>query len=565
VVILPVHQGTPEWGSARAKYYRTASRAPVVMGASLYQSRNELLQELKTGIAREIDANTQALFDAGHAAEAEARKIVEGYLKAPLLPLTCLTDDNYLLASFDGINEGRRIGWECKLWNNELAARVRQKELDPHYYWQLEHQAIVGNLDYIIFTCSDGTPEKTVHLKYVPVSSRANALLAGWKQFDADLANYQHVEILPPVTATPVMQLPALSIIVNGSISLTDNLKVFGEKLTAFIERLPKAPATDEEFAQADQAIKILETAQEALEAAESSALAQVASVDEMRRTVALYAGQARSTRLMLTKLVAARKDSIRMEIVQGGRTELAKRISLHNELFGKAYMPTIAEDFAGAIRGKKTIASLRDAVATELARATIEATAIAGKIGLNLKTLRELGSDHKFLFADTPQLVLKEPDDLTNLVKLRISEHQQAEQKRLEAEREKIRQEEAAKLVQANAKAEADRLAEQQARITAEVDAAKIKDAQERAEKEAEDKRINAELAAEEAKLQQQRAERDKADGLKRAEEARQRELLDTDQLIVALYERIKSDKRYAGIAKACAAYIEKAQRKAA
>jgi hypothetical protein len=460
--ILPIHQGSANWHAARAKYYRTASRAPIVMGASLYgTTRNDLMAEIKNGVTKEIDANTQALFDAGHAAENEARKIVEGFLKASLLPLTCLSDDEYLLASFDGINEKIRVGFEHKLANEKLLAQIRAKELDPFYYWQLEHEALVGNLGYIVFMCSDGTKERAAYLKYVPVPGRAEQLLAGWKQFDADLAGYQYVEVLPAAAAAPTMALPALSIQVNGSISLTDNLKVFGEKLTAFIAGLPEKPETDQEFADAEAAIKTLEKAQEALEAAEASALAQVATVDEMRRIVALYAGQARQTRLMLTKLVATRKETIRVEIVQAGKNALTAHVATLNKRLGKPYMPLIAENLAGVIKGKKTIASLHDAVDTEVARAKIELNETADRIEINLNCLRELAKDHTFLFADTAQIVLKANDDLTALVKLRISEHKAAEEKRLEAEREKIRAEE-----QAKAEAKAKEIAAAQAAI---------------------------------------------------------------------------------------------------
>ena len=453
--ILPFHQGTPEWLAARAKHF-CASEAPAMMGASKYMSRNDLLRQKATGITEEVNVETQVLFDAGHAAEAKMRSVVEGHLRkqhgelVPLLPLTGIS--GHLLASFDGINEGKKTGWEHKLWNESLAAQVRTKDLPPMYYWQLEQQILVGGLDLVIFTCSDGTAEKCVHMAYRPVPSRAEQLLAGWKQFEADLADYQHVEVIPAATATPVMALPALSIQVNGAITLTDNLKIFGEKLTAFIAGLDKNPSTDQAFADAEAAIKTLETAQHALEAAESSALAQVATVDEMRRTVALYASQARITRLMLTKLVAARKDSIRIEIVQAGREELAEHVAGLVKRLGKPYMPAIAEDFAGVIKGKKTVASLHEAVDVELARCKIEANAVADRVQINLTTMRELASEHTFLFADTAQIVLKANDDLTSLVKLRISEHKEAEAKRLEEEREKIRQEEAVKLAAAEA-----------------------------------------------------------------------------------------------------------------
>ena len=113
--------------------------------------------------------------------------------------------------------------------------------------------------------------------------------------------------------------------------------------------------------------------------------------------------------------------------------------------------MPVIQADFAGVIRGKKTIASLHDAVDTELARAKIEANAIADRIEINLNSLRDMAKDHAFLFADIAQIVQKENDDLVALIKVRIADHAAAEQKRLDGERERIRAEEQAKLVPEN------------------------------------------------------------------------------------------------------------------
>ena len=459
MIILPVHQETEQWHAARAKHYRTASRAPTIMGANKYQTRNDLMAELKAGIAREVDANTQALFDAGHAAEDAARKIVEGHLKAPLLPITCTDDVGYLLASFDGINEEKKTGWEHKLWREDLAAQVRAKQLDPMYYWQLEQQILVGGLDMVIFTCSDGTPEKCVHMRYVPVAGRAEQLLAGWKQFERDLADYQHVEVLPPVTAAPTMALPALSIQVQGSISLIDNLAVFGEGLKSFIALIPEKPETDQEFADCKEACKRLQEAQDALDAAEAHALGQIQSFDEMKRTKALYFDLARNTRLAVEKMVAARETQIKVEIRQAANDAFALHVANLNTRIGKPYLNLPIPDFAGAMKGKRTIASLHDACDTLMAAQKIAANEVADRIQINLNSLRDLAGEHKFLFADAAQLVLKGNDDLVNLIKLRISDHKAAEQKRLDAERERIRAEEQTK-AEARAKVEAEQKA---------------------------------------------------------------------------------------------------------
>ena len=96
--------------------------------------------------------------------------------------------------------------------------------------------------------------------------------------------------------------------------------------------------------------------------------------------------------------------------------------------------------DFAGAMKNKRTIASLQDAVDTELAREKIDASQAADSIRLNLTSLTELAVDHTFLFNDTQQSVLKANDDLVSLTKVRISEHQKSENAKAEAQREQIR-----------------------------------------------------------------------------------------------------------------------------
>jgi hypothetical protein len=63
-----------------------------------------------------------------------------------------------------------------------------------------------------------------------------------------------------------------------------------------------------------------MERAENALGAAEASALGQISTVDEMVRTVASYKELARKTRLMLEKLVKTRKETIRVEIQQAGK-----------------------------------------------------------------------------------------------------------------------------------------------------------------------------------------------------------------------------------------------------
>ena len=74
--IVSVTQGSPEWTDLRAQH-NTASEAPAMMGASKYQTREQLLRQKATGIVPEVSHHQQALFDRGHAAEAAARDLLE--------------------------------------------------------------------------------------------------------------------------------------------------------------------------------------------------------------------------------------------------------------------------------------------------------------------------------------------------------------------------------------------------------------------------------------------------------------------------------------------------------
>ena len=473
-------QGSPEWHEYRKAHFN-ASDCPAMLGLSPYKTRTQLLNEMKSGITAEVGATTQRRFDDGHRFEALARPLAEEIIGEDLYPVTA--SEGKLSASFDGLTMDESICFEHKTLNDEIRKATCAADLGAHLRAQMEQQLMIANAEKCLFMASKwegDTLVEEVHHWYTSDQAMRTAIVQGWCQFAEDLENHVIAEEVIAAVAAPTMDLPALSIQVEGSISLISNLDRFGSRLKQFVEEIDKAPTDDQGFANAEQAIKTLEKAESALEAAESNALAQTASVDEMRKTVDLYKEIARTTRLMLQKMVKARKETIRLEIVQAGNSAFAEHIAALNKRLGKPYMPQVAIDCAGAIKGKKTNSSLRDAVDTELARAKIEANAIADKIEINLNSLRELAKDHTFLFADTQQIIFKENDDLVLLIKSRIADHTAAEAAKLEAERKRIQAEEEAKAKAAqdkiNAEAEAQRVAaekQEQARIAAEQKAA--------------------------------------------------------------------------------------------
>ncbi|OKO48497.1 YqaJ viral recombinase family protein [Pseudomonas sp. BTN1] len=427
-----VAQGSTEWLALRAKF-RTASEAPAMMGASKYQSRTDLLIAKKTGITTDVTPSQQFIFDKGHATEALARPLTEALIGEELYPIVA-TEGN-LLASMDGATMLGETLFEHKLWNESVVAQVRAGDLAPHYYWQLEQQLLVSGAERVIFVCSDGTPENFVHMEYRPVAGRAAQLIEGWKQFEADLANFEMADAPSIVVGKAPDELPALRIELTGMVTAS-NLKVFEESALAVIDSVKTTLSTDQDFADAKKAVKWCGDVEEAVAVAKKQALSQTQSIDELFSSLDRISAHARETRLKVDKLVKAQELLVKTSIKQKAELALADHIAAINKTLGKVTLPHVVSDFAGAMKNKRTIASLQDAVDTELARAKIDASQAADGIRLNLTSLAELAVDHAFLFSDVQQLVTKANDDLVTLIKFRISEHQKSEREKADAKR---------------------------------------------------------------------------------------------------------------------------------
>lgn len=476
-------QGSPEWLAYRAHHFN-ASDAPAMMGVSPYKTRTQLLHEMHTGLVPEVDPATQRRFDDGHRFEALARPLACEIIGEDLYPVT--GSEGKLSASFDGLTMLGDVAFEHKTLNDDLRAAFDQidsiapehrdaaggAELPLIYRIQMEQQCAVSDCAKVLFMASrwaaDGILLGERHCWYHPDAQLRAKILAGWEQFAADLAAYvpSTVEV-KPVGRTPD-NLPALRIEVTGAVTASNLAEYKAHALEVF-KGINRELTTDQHFADAEKVVKWCGDVESRLAAAKEHALSQTATIDTLFKAIDDISAEARRTRLELDKLVKARKEQIREDIVADGRKALAEHVASLSERLGKAYMPPVSADFAGAIKGKRTIDSLRDAVSTTLANAKIEASAIADRIQINMGTLRELAKDHVFLFADAGSIVLKAPDDLTALVKSRIADHTAAEAKRLEAERERIRAEEQARIEREQREAAA---AEQRKREAEERDA---------------------------------------------------------------------------------------------
>ena len=348
-----------------------------------------------------------------------------------------------------------RVVWEHKTLNDTIRAAAAKGEIPEHHRAQLEHQLLVSGADKAIFCASNGTGEH-ISITYTSDPAMCKRILAGWRQFNQDLKTYEvPQEQVQAVGRTPE-NLPALRIEVTGQVTAS-NLSEFKAHALAVFAGINRNLVTDQDFADAEQTVKWCGNVDERLQAAKQHALSQTASIDELFRAIDDISAEARRVRLDLDKLVKARKEAIRAEIVAAGQKALQEHVAALNARIGCPLMPAVHADFAGAIKGKRTIDSLRGAVDDTLAQAKIDANAIADRITINLRALDE-HKEHAGLFPDVGPLVLKQPDDLAAVIAQRIAEHEAREQARRQAEEEaKVR----AAAEQARQQAEAAKVAE--------------------------------------------------------------------------------------------------------
>lgn len=476
--IVQLIQGTPEWHAHRAQH-NNASDAPIMMGCSPNEHRRELVARLATGVPKEFSRYVQErILDKGHDFERLCRPRAEAILGEDLAPLVGVNGEDS--SSYDGLTFMHDIGWEHKRLNATLREVMTDSctgaDLPLCYQFQMEHQCMVNPaLEKVLFHASEWTDDDQFieerHCWYYPNLELRAQLKAGWVQLAKDVASYDPAnERQAPAVATPVESLPAVVVQVNGALTVGGNLEDFGAALRTFIDRIPKKPSTDQEFADAEAATKALKKAEDALTTAEDGALAQISDVEVMRRTVADLKNLARTARLATEKLVAAEKEARRAAIVTGAQAQLDQHITALNQRLGTNWLQRVVGGFGEVIKGKKSLANMDDAVAVALTNAKHEANLLADRLEANRKHLVQEDGDWIALFADFAIVGTKAAEDFQALAALRIGQHKEAEAKRLEVQREQIRKEEAARLEREAVEAERQRIQQQAQQEQAEI-----------------------------------------------------------------------------------------------
>lgn len=445
-------QGSPEWHAHRAQHFN-ASDAPAMLGCSPYKTRTQLLQEKHTGYTPEVDASTQRRFDDGHRFEALARPLGETIVGEDLYPVVGSLGE--LSASFDGLTLLEDAGFEHKSLNDELRYTPWDEgngcHLPKQYRVQMEQQLLVSGAERVLFMATKWTPSGELteerHCWYASDPALRAEIVAGWKVFAADLAVYRPAEVKELPKAEVTLALPTLFIHAKGEIT-TSNMKEYGAALAA---RLADVRAiqliNDQDFSNAKESAKLLRENIQQAKLAKEAMLSQTVTVGEAARMIDAWCEDMRLTALKLEQDVEREDKVKKTAMIAQAKGAYDQHIQALIVDTGGPWIVLQAPDWASALKNKRSYTSMQDALDTMLANAKIAADDSARKIRAALACMTEEGKDYDFLLADRLALIGKPLDDLRTLIRARITQHQAAEAKRMEAEREKIRAEEAARL----------------------------------------------------------------------------------------------------------------------
>ncbi len=465
--VVNLTQGSPEWKVHRTAHFN-ASDAPAMMACSPNKSRAELVKELSSGIERDFsDYVQERVLDKGHTFEAHARPLAESIVGEDLYPI--VGKNGVYSASYDGLTMMEDIGFEHKTLNAALREAMHEgctgESLPMAHQVQMEHQCMVcPTIEKVLFMASEwdrhGNLIEQRHCWYYPNEQLRAEIVTGWTLLEKEVAAYDpSAEAAPEVVGQAPDQLPALRIDVTGMVTAS-NLEGFKAVALRTIGAIKTTLVTDQDFADAEKTVKWCGNVESSLAAAKQHALSQTESIDRLFRTIDEISEQARTVRLKLEKLVKSEKEARKEQIVMQAQRSLDEHIDELNRELGANYLQRVAGVFAPVIKGLKSLDSMHEKVQAELARQITEANAKRDSLKGNREHLQREEGDWITLFPDFATVGTKAAEDFQALAALRIDRHKQAEADRLEAERERIRAEEAAKLqreAEAKERAEAE------------------------------------------------------------------------------------------------------------
>ena len=426
-ILKGIQQGSDAWHQHRANHFN-ASDAPAMMGKSLYKTRKELIKEIATGSSSSIP---QFLADKGHEAERMARPCAEQIIGQDLYPVIGV--DGIYSASFDGLTLRQDINFEHKMLNDEIRACESIDDLHDQYKIQMTQQMGVSGASKTLFLATEwdenGDMVDSVEFWYEFDSDLWDDIKAGWAQLQQDLANYKNKPVAENPVADSIEAFPVAMIQAKGEI-VVSNLNEVLPRFDLFLSSQKTELVTDDDFANGEAVAKFSRETAKRLRLVSDQTIDQISNVSEAVRTLQNYADQFDGLGLKLEKLVKSEKEARKDAIINAAKVQWREHLDGLDSELKPVHLNIAPPDFIGAVKNKRTIESLQNAVDTVLAQGKISADAMAKVYRQNLAWANENAIEYNFLYAnDLSAIVSKEHEDFKNLIESRISAYKAQEE----------------------------------------------------------------------------------------------------------------------------------------
>ena len=426
-------QGSKEWHEHRAKY-RNASDAPAMYGCSKYLKRDALLQQHATGVSPEFSEWVQEhILDRGHRFEALARPLAEKIVGEDLSPLIGLNGE--YSSSFDGVTFAQTINWEHKSLNDSIRKAADVDDLPLEHRVQMEHQLITNDdAEKTLFMATawnddDTLAEEPVWFWYKSDPKLRKEIMERWDQFEQDCEEWEPIESKPEVVGEAMSaDLPLPTVIAKGTL-VESNLDTILPRFDAYLDDVNTELATDQDFADAAENAKQCRGMAKKLRGVAEAVVAQMVSVSEVQSKLKQYESKMDAMGLQLEKLVKAEKESIKCNAIMVAQDYYNEHVTLINNDLKTVEIPRIMPDFAGAIKGVRTVSSMQSRINDALAAGKAEATTTATDYKTKLAYITDAIADYEHLF-NLQSLVANDIDH----IKLRIDSEIREEKERVAA-----------------------------------------------------------------------------------------------------------------------------------
>lgn len=221
------------------------------------------------------------------------------------------------------------------------------------------------------------------------------------------------------------------------------NLPAFKAAALAEFAKINTVLVTDDDFAEAKEAIKRCKEVEQKITQAKADILNQSADISELVAALGEVFDKGRETRLFLEKKVKSEEETRKAEIINAGIEKVW--VFIKKECGDNADLFEVKDKvFSDAVKGKKTITGMTTAVA-DVVDWNIESTQrLLVLFNSNLAKMEEIEKEYPSLFPDKKALCVKPAPELSAIIDARVATF------KLHAEEKRQREEKAAELAKA-------------------------------------------------------------------------------------------------------------------